>query len=587
VEVGWPSKEWRVRAGADGFLAAPVKAPLADETNRIFEASPKLEALGRIAGRVVADGTGEPVAGVPIVLDAGDRRGWSWPVGRPSIESVAATTDADGRFVVDGIPPGPHTVEAVPDGSLSASAKVEVPTAGDVELRIAAMHSISGVVAYADGTPLVRGSVDATFDGDSPNGFKTLGVAVTLEDGSFTIGYLPAGSFKVLVTDGMSFAGITRVELRGVAADTKDLRITVGTAKSLRGRVVDPDGKPVAGAQVAAWPPTGHSFGNAQSGSDGSFEMGGLEDLAYEVRATPPNGMRFMDYGVTLNPRWLGVKVANVRPPRDDLVLTLKADLSIEGVAIGADGKPFANRIVRADRLTKRDPDEVTAFADPPAAQTDAEGRFEITGLPPGEFRLVALGLPPKPESFPLLGAERVTAGTRGVRAILGTFGTIAGVVVDETGAPVARATVMAMEASEVRSATETGTDGAFELKALDAGTAYDLHASMKGKAPAKLERVAAGTKDARLALSVGLSATGRLLDADGNPLKETSLVLTTDASPTRAYGKTDADGRFTVTGLLPGRYRVKYSALRDNRFDSWPCGSIEAGAADAELRPE
>jgi hypothetical protein len=132
-----------------------------------------------------------------------------------------------------------------------------------------------------------------------------------------------------------------------------------------------------------------------------------------------------------------------------------------------------------------------------------------------------------------------------------------------------------------------TDADGAFTLKRLAAGASYDVHASVDGRAPAKAAGVAAGTASVRLRLTAGLRSTGRMLDAHGEPVKDTSLTFATDASPVKARAKTGADGRFEVSGLLPGTYRAEWFGVKDNRSGRWPCGTFEAGATDVVLRTE
>jgi hypothetical protein len=482
------------------------------------------------------------------------------------------------------VPAGRHTVEIVADDRLPARVELEAPASREFEVRLEPALTISGVVRFAEGTPLARGSVSATLEGDDPG--RTTGVGVTGPDGSFTVGYLPAGTYRLLVTEGLSYSGAQRTELEGIAAGASGVVVTVGRSLSLRGRVVLPDGSPAPRTSVTASPASGRATGYANSRGDGSFEMDGLAPGEYEVVVRPPPGIRFSDYGVVLNSRWLGVRVAGVTVPRtDDLVLRLVAGLTISGTATDERGAPLAHRMLRAETVARDDPDAIFDSSGMPGVTTDAAGRFELTGLPAGTFRVVAPAAPGGGEKRPLVGAERVRAGTNGLQVRLGSYSSIEGIVVDGEGRGIASAEIRAVAAEGPGGAARGADDGTFWVRNLAAGAVFVLHARAPGMAPVRVPDVSSGMKGVRLVLTPGARAAGRLVDGEGKPLGSVQLVLETDATPFRVVAKTDADGRFEVDGLLPGaRYEAKYFGQRGNRFDTWPCGTVTAGDEAAEL---
>ena len=58
-------------------------------------------------------------------------------------------------------------------------------------------------------------------------------------------------------------------------------------------------------------------------------------------------------------------------------------------------------------------------------------------------------------------------------------------------------------------------------------------------------------------------------------------------AHPVEQRFATDAEGRFTATGLAPGRHRATFTAQRGTEFREIPCGTLDSGAADVVLREE
>jgi membrane-associated protease RseP (regulator of RpoE activity) len=142
-------------ASAPGYAPATrwgVPAPSADVVL-------KLERGGRLAGRVVDARTGAPV--VPFTVVAYERRGLR--LDRLRSLSVA---DADGRFEMDGLPPGGAVVVAAsPTHAPSPGVDVEVPEPGAspaaVTLRLSSGGAIEGrVVDRASRAPIAGAEVE-------------------------------------------------------------------------------------------------------------------------------------------------------------------------------------------------------------------------------------------------------------------------------------------------------------------------------------------------------------------------------------------------------------------------------------------
>lgn len=575
-----------VRAGAPDLATAKAKA--AKTSDVLYTAEIRLEPAARLAGRVVVAATGAPCAGATVVVDAPENAGWSHrDGGPPTYLAVSAVTDGDGKFVVEALAAGEHRVRAQIEGLRAAVAKVTLPSATDLVLSLERGETISGTAAFSDGAPVVGGFIRFRAPGEDGK-LEWLSSATTDENGRFTASYLPAGTYELMVDPEGWERTFKRVTVKDVRTGTTGVRITVEripVGLSLKGRVVGADGTPIAGADVGAGVPSGErAGGHARSESDGSFEITGLEDAEYVVTAFPPRPSYFVDAGVSEGAKWLYGELQSVRPPRDDVVVTLRLGEVIDGVVVDASGAPQRDVWVLAKPLPEH---EKQTFESWLGAKTDVAGRFEIAGLDPGRYRLVDSGFRGRREPAPLIGGEDVATGSHGLRLTVGTFATLGGTVVDDAGRPVEGAKVRAYGPRKIELNTKTDAAGAFGFAQLDPGAQFDVVAWAPAFAPSTQKAAVAGSAGLRIVLAPGRKVSGRLLGADGKPLAKTRIVFRTNDSPVEPDTYTDAEGRFAVAGLLAVRYRASFVALVDHLFREFSCGMLEADASEVELRAE
>lgn len=189
---------------------------------------------GRIAG-LVRGPDGEPLADAMVmVAAASDGKG-----SRTRSEHTPTITDADGRFVLEGLADRSYDLYAHgPDADVQGSLQAVTPGA-DVTLELEQLAVLQGVVTR-EGVPVPRFEVEACEIGGRQTVFSP--------DGSFTFERLGAGPCTVLVTTDDGAATATVELARG---GTGRVALEIGAWGSVEGVLVSAsDGKPLAGVQV-------------------------------------------------------------------------------------------------------------------------------------------------------------------------------------------------------------------------------------------------------------------------------------------------------------------------------------------------
>jgi hypothetical protein len=179
-------------------------------------------------------------------------------------------------------------------------------------------------------------------------------------------------------------------------------------------------------------------------------------------------------------------------------------------------------------------------------------------------------------------------AGTVDLRLAVSKGVTISGTLVDEAGAPLAgQAWVHAMSKKGGQKYSQPKTDGTFEIAGLENGEKYTLQAQAQGRVNVTVEDVLAGSKDVKIVLNKGLEASGHVVDAAGKAMANTHVMFTHSDGKHTQWVQTQADGRFTVGGLVDGTYEAKiWQQTADGRSGEWKAaGSIKPGDRDTELR--
>jgi RNA polymerase sigma factor (sigma-70 family) len=318
------------------------------------------------------------------------------------------------------------------------------------------------------------------------------------------------------------------------------------------GRVLDPDGRPLAGAKLwLAFQGTDWTWSTrvpqvrTATGADGRFDLSVSDDdpevkRALRMTSGWPHGFGAIQLVATADgygPAW-----TDLAESKGDVDLRLvRDDVPVEGRLVTLEGRPLAGIEVRTLRVEA--PSHPMDLYGAPSgflhsSRTDGDGRFRLTGI--GRDRRAILGmLGPGIERsnvYVVTGSypEDRSPQKRGMSLYPARFEhpckpgqSIAGVVRDrDTRAPLAGVAVRSI--FYVSAQTATDREGRFRLDGLSKQPSYTLNASASASDQPYIttERsVADGPGDAPVAADIemvrGVVVTGRLIDrANGRPVQ-------------------------------------------------------------------
>jgi protocatechuate 3,4-dioxygenase beta subunit len=540
-------------------------------------------------GRVV-DSADQPVAGASLVLQrepSGDRMMRSFDDGESG--RFKATAGADGRFEIPDLPPGAFQLTARGSGY----APITVPglaiapgagSTGGIDLGTVVLVrgvALEGYVSDPQGKPVegVRISVAAagaepTFGMGPADGLEDASPVITAADGFFRVADRRAG--ETLDVEARR-AGYGPGRAPGVQVPAKEpLRIVVQPSSAVEGRTVDPDGKPVAGADVAINPagPTAMGRGyvmistatmkETRSGDDGSFRIEDVAPGTWELKASAPGHQN------------VELSSLEVRAGQDlpgvEVVLTPAA--VVEGRVLSPGSRPLARAEVQLVEPRKMG---VQILLRPSRAATDGDGYYRLDGVAPGAhtFRAWRDGFRDAVRDL------EVRSGENALDFSLEAGAEVSGRVVDDDGTPVSAARVVLYEGYnswELPNAVSR-PDGTFTLAGVPDGT-YRIAAEKEGYADTRDQEltVAGNMTGVEVKLSAGGAITGRLSGVDFTELSQTKVWVDHEFQ----QGRVLADGTYRIDNVEPGEHRV-FASLRGERQTEGRI-TLEPGEREARL---
>lgn len=202
-------------------------------------------------------------------------------------------------------------------------------------------------------------------------------------------------------------------------------------------------------------------------------------------------------------------------------------------------------------------------------AHTDADGAFTLAS-PPADSPVdsssaTAVLIVSSSDHRPYARLVRPAGATTLPDVELAPVGDVAGSVHDADGEPVDGATVSVSDATgAVCAVRRTDPDGTFDVAGLDPGH-YTVAVLAAGREPVASTLTVGPDGQARhdvVVDAVPSTVAGTLRSSTGWPVSESLVVLVGEDGSVRASTATDAEGRFRLDGLAPGRCMLTASGF-------------------------
>jgi len=403
-------------------------------------------------GRIRGD-TGRPVAGVPVVL-AGRR----------------TTTDDQGWFRFDAIPPGEHEFLVAMDGHFLHQRKVTIP-GSSLDTRLSRVRGMRGVVRDPGGTPLPGFTVRVLRKGQWGKD------AITDAEGRFEVAGVRSGSFTVAVSPELSggtpFLPLWADRVRSSMGRSLDLTMQPGT--TITGTIVGPDGRPVEDAHVSAQT-KGKDYARAyfhgRSKADGTFLVIVPREQLYHLKITTPTGG---EAGF----RFLPWKKSDVEARTRQVRVELDPGQAVEGRLVDERGRGVGGQALDLVQLLSGKPYEPRA-----QARTRDDGSFRFGGVYVLDYVIRLRRGDPAVKTHVLTRGTRVYVGTTDqvVERVAGEG--LSGRIVDAEGKPMAkRRLLLRHDGTEFRAEVRTRKDGSFSAPCLAPGSyRVSIYANVEGR---------------------------------------------------------------------------------------------------------
>ncbi len=550
-------------------------------------------------GTVTAADTDLPLEGVCVYV--------SPATGSGSTDNVC--TDAAGRYQTRGLPAAGYKVQFNPPGgvpyrsqwfggaSTSSASTTVTTTTGTITPNIGAALVRGGVIAgvvTAEDTGLPLDSCVSVVDVAT----SAYAAWVCADDGVYSTPGLAPGSYRVLFIsndsrylneywdDAPVFGEESTITIVGTETFTADAALTLGG--SISGTVTGQDG-PVEGAYVSVRTPAGMGLGTYTDLS-GRYHVGGLRSgdhtVGFQAPSSGPGSNLLDEYYDDVATQEQATPVAVVvGQATSGIDAELAVGGSIEGVVTGPDGPVSDVQVVVY---------QGSSWWAINGAVTDASGAYTVGGLPTGTYQVQFHPTPSSSAGSDLLGewyddkptfdeatpvSVTVGAVTPGVDAELAVGGSISGTVTGPDG-PVAGAPVSV--SGPGYGSAHTDGDGNYHVVGLAAGSYtvyfgspylgddtdlmpeyYDDATNWEDATPVTVA-LGAETSGIDAALIRGGSISGTVTGPDGAVVG--ASVSAYEYLPGDLYGywrgsaTTDSLGRYRITGLSTGTFRVKFT---------------------------
>ncbi len=462
-------------------------------------------------------------------------------------------TDAQGRFSFEELPLFDLTLTAQHEGKATGR-RVEKTDSREqeliLELKPAAV--LEGVVRDEYGQPVEGAELMLLLRDDNPeDGLMGPSWGKTAEGGSYRLGPIVPGLYTFKLSH-PRFLELEEEELSLRAGGTRR-DFTLGRAFLAEGVLVDSDGKPIPREFLGLAPADPddpdrpHSQLGASTDEEGRFVLAVSEPGDYLLQGRGPR---------------LHKLEVPVRVPASQLRIVAGTLLTVEGEVVDDAGGPLP--YVSVSLWNESDHAKTSRRA---ASETDTQGRFTLDVPAPGRYEVAAVMAW---KEVVRVASQTVVVegkGTPRLRLQLSAGRGLSGVVVDWHGRPVPEVLMLMLPSPRYTARARCcnpevhlSTDAEGRFSFAEATGEYVELCIKKGdfavvgstSAQPRCARVKNDGQEVRLVLGREVFVTGRLVRADGSPVKHFFV---------NGQEKKRDDGEISIRVLQPGVEQINLSA--------------------------